>query len=269
MVKNIITMRNYVIFIIAVLSIITYSCGSGKKKSPVDGDPKPPEISKIKPEEYYKKNIQYSTFSGKMNVTYKDAKQEQKIVVNVKMNKNKDFWANASALGGIVSVGRAYATLDSLKAIVNLNNTAYQMSYRDGVAMLKTDIEFASLQNLFIGNALLEGAPIKAAKEENNEIIINIHKDDYTLDITYDKTTAQIKKQIIENKKEQFKATILFNNYKPLPDRQPFSYDRNIEIWNKNEKILVTMEYTKAEINIPVSITFNIPANMKIQHVKP
>lgn len=258
-------MKKYLLLLMAASSLIIYSCGSGKKKAPDTISPKPSEISKLKPEDYYKKQIQYATFSGKMNVEYKDNKQEQKIAVNVKMNKGKDFWANAAALGGIVPVGRAYATPDSLKAIVNLNNTAYAMQYKDGVAMLKTELEFSSLQNMFIGNALLENAPIKSAKEENGEVFINLAKDGYTLDIIYDKTTAQIKRQVIENKQENFKATIDYSNYKPLTDRQPFAYYRQIEIINKQEKINVIMDYSKAELNIPVAISFAIPASMKIQ----
>ncbi len=247
---------------ILACSVLLASCGGSKKAAVPDELPKPVISNKL--EDYYKKNIQYNTFSAKANVDYKDAKQSQSIIVLAKMNKAKDLWLSASALGGIVNVGKGYATPDSLKAVVNLTNSAYALSYKDGIAMIKTDIDFISLQNMFIGNALIENGKIQEAKEENGQVVLLTTKDDYNLTIYYDKANAQIKKQVIENKKANFIATMLFNNYKPLADKQPFSHNRSIAIIRNGEQINVEIEFSKVEINIPLSISFNIPTNYKL-----
>lgn len=250
------------------ISLLFASCGGSKK---ITGDKTTDtkiEIPAIKIEDYYKQGVNYNTFTGKAAMQYQNAKQSQKLGANIKMNKAKNIWTNINAMGGIVEVARAFITPDSLMAMLPLNRDAYALSYKDGLALIQAELDFATLQNLFIGNPLIEGAKDVKVEEQDGNIIVSLKQNGYNLFITYDKVTQLIKQQHITNTEKKFSCLILQQNYKPLADKQPFSFTRKIEINNNGEQMTMDMDFSKAEINIPADINFRIPESYTIKQIK-
>lgn len=221
-------------------------------------------IKANKLEDYYKHQLAYNSFNGKMSLSYDDGKMDQKAGANIKMNKGKDVWLMASAVGGMIEVARGYATPDSLLGMVGLTKTAYKMSFDEGIKKLGVAVGFESLQNLFIGNPLLSNATIQKSREAGNEVILNFTQDGYELDVHYDKATGHMTKQFLHNQSKNFKCEIIYENYQPLADKQPFSYNRTITIQDNGKKILTKIDFSKAEINTPAIINFRIPENYKV-----
>lgn len=215
-------------------------------------------------EDYYKHQLAYNSFNGKMNLSYDDGKMDQKVGANIKMNKGKDVWLMASAVGGMIEVARGYATPDSLLAMVGLNKTAYKMSFAEGIKKIGVDVGFESLQNLFIGNPLLSNVKIQNAREEGTSVILQFTQEGYELNVYYDKASGHLTKQHLYNKAKNLTCEIIYENYQALADKQPFSYNRTITIQDNGKKILTKIDFSKAEINTPAIINFRIPDNYKV-----
>lgn len=246
----------------AILLLNITSCKSNKKIANTTNTSSTP-IKTNKLEDFYKHQLDYHSFNGKMNLAFDDGKMDQKASANIKMNKGKDVWLMASALGGMIEVARGYATPDSLLGMVGLTKTAYKMSFADGIKKLGVDVGFESLQNLFIGNPLISNAKIQKSREENGKVILQFLQDGYELEIFYNKANGNMEKQLLSNKANNFNCEIIYENYQGLADKQPFSYNRTITIHDNGKKILTKIDFSKAEINTPAIINFRIPDNYK------
>lgn len=257
------------LFVALAGSIFMVSCGGSKNL----GDGKAPKgttiaIPKIKLEDYYHQGINYNSFSGKANLQYQDKKENQKLGATIKMNHLVNIWSSVSAIGGIVEVARAYITPDSLKALLPLMRDAYALPYKEGLALIQAELDFETLQNLFMGNPLIMGSKNATVNEEGAEVIVKLMHNGYQLTITYDKATQLIKQQLITNVAKEFTCLITQTDYKALADKQPFSYNREMVITNKGEEMKVSMNFSKAEINKPANVTFRIPDSYTIKEIK-
>lgn len=250
------------ILAIAATSLLSFSaCKSKKNLTTTNDNNTPVQVNKL--EDYYKHKIEYNSFNGKMSLSYDDGKMDQKASANLKMNKGKDVWLLASAVGGMIEVARSYATPDSLQAMVGLTKTAYRMKFDDGIKKLGVAVDFETLQNLFIGNPLITNGKVQKSREQGKEVILSFLQDGYELDVYYDKATGYINKQTLNNRAKNFSCEILHQNYQALADKQPFSMNRTITINDNGKKINTKIDFSKAEINTPAIINFKIPGSYK------
>ncbi len=246
------------------------SCGSSKKLGDrtADRGSKVPQQA-IPPEDYYKQILLYKSFFGKANMQITTPKMNQKVIANIKMNHLKNIWLSVSAMGGIVEVARAYITPDSLKALLPMSRDAYALSFQEGLSLIQAELEFISLQNLFMGNPLITGkSNAKASETDSATIQVQVEQDGYILTVRYDKETQLIREQLITHTGRQFSCRIQQSNYKPLSDKQPFAFARTIEIDNNGEQTLVNLDFTRADIDIPAEVSFRIPDSYTLQTIK-
>jgi len=251
---------------IALIALSLPSCKTNKgiTDKGIDKNADLPKL-KTKAEDYYKNAVVFKTFNGKASMNYQDKKQSHKLTSTIKMNDEIDIWASISAVGGIVEVARAYITPDSLQAMVPLSRDAYKMAYKEGLALIQAELDFNTLQNLFIGNALILNAKPKKIEEKDDSIIIQIEQDGYLLSIVYDSKTGTISQQEISHAGKNFYCKITQTNYKPQADKQPFSYTRNLTITKGNDELKLEMNFSKAEIDLPLDIKFRIPDSYTIK----
>jgi len=212
-------------------------------------------------EEYLANQIDFKSFTGKtdLNIINKDG--NQKVNANIKMRKGKDIWSSVLVLGGMVEVARAYITPDSLQAIVRIGKKSYNLSYEEGLKLIQAQVEFPVLQNLIIGNPLMDDGKISDSRIKDSLMVITMGKDDFTQVLSYQVSTHLLQKTELSSAKKNFKCTILYSNYKPLALKEPFAFTRNLEIDNNGTIIKIDMNFEKAEINTPVEINFSIPNN--------
>ena len=251
--------------------LLLASCGGSKKlgdKTATQGTKVPQQA--IKPEDYYKQVLQYKSFFGKANMQVTTSKMNnQKVTANIKMNHLKDIWSSVSAMGGIVEVVRAYITPDSLKALLPMSRDAYALSFEEGLSLIQAELEFVSLQNLFLGNPLLTGkSNAKISQPDSATIQVQVEQDGYILTVKYDKDTQLIREQLITHTGKNFSCKILQDNYKPLADKQPFAFNRIIEIDSNGEHTRLQLDFTRADIDVPADASLKIPESYTLQSIK-
>jgi len=244
-----------------------YSCKTSKKIASA------PEVTnKIeqgrKPEDYLQQKINYSNFSGKAQMHYEGKNQSQDFTANIRMRKDKDIWSSIVALGGLLEAARAYVTPDSLKAIDKLGRKAYVLSYGEGTNLIDAQVEFPALQNLIVGNVLFDNVPVKNVTEQDSLIMIAMSKDDFNQTLTYNKNTGLLQQTTLVSERRNFTCNISYEKYGAITGKQPFAYNRSIDISNKGQQVKLTMEFSKADLDVPVEMPFSISDSYKIQEVK-
>jgi hypothetical protein len=252
---------------IIAISCFAISCGGNKKLSKKD-TPSTVLNQNLPPEQFINLGINYKSFNGKASINVPFEDKEQKLTLNLKMNKNKNIWGMASAMSGIVEVARGFATPDSLQSYISLNKSAYALSFEEGVKLLGAEIEFTTLQNLFIGNPLITDNKNLITDNQSEEIIVSQKKGDDEITIIFDKASQTIKQQTVVNKAKNTTIHIEQSNYKPLADMQPFAYQRIIKITQNNAVNIISLDFSRAEIDVPADVNFKIPDNYSIKKIK-
>ncbi len=261
------TLRHIGIGIASVIMLtLGQACSSTKKVTTVT-EPVKPENQEKKPEDYLAQTIAWSSFSGKADMHFENKDQNQDFTGNLRMHKGKDIWASVIALG-IAEVARASITPDSLRAMIRIGKKAYALSYQEGLELIQAQVEFPVLQNLFVGDPLINNVPVKSAINQDSLITITVVKDDFTEVLTYNKKTSTLQELQLNSDRRDFKCNIRYEKYGPITGRQPFAFNRYVVISNKGEEVKLNMEFSKAELDVPVETNFSIPDSYQRMSIK-
>src|SRR4051812_1079585 len=119
--------------------------------------------------------INYTTFSAKMNVDYVDADDKKyNVNANLRMYRDSAIWISVNAVFGIEGL-RALITKDSVKILDKQNKvyTARSIEYLQEVSALPVDL--STLQDLLIGNAVfIDSNIVSYAKFDNSISLLSI-----------------------------------------------------------------------------------------------
>ncbi|RQO30716.1 hypothetical protein DBR32_08275 [Taibaiella sp. KBW10] len=224
----------------------------------------------VKPDDFgklYERSFTYSTFSGKAQMHYVGNGQDQNFTANIKMEKDKKVWLSVIALG-IQEIARAQVTPEKMQAIERLSRSAYDMTFEEGLKKLNAPIEFPMLENLLIGNPIMQKLKIKDIANTGSEVKIVTEKDGYVQTLTYDKNTQNLIEQLVVSEAKKFRCTVKYSDYVVL-NGQAFAKTRsiNIEDQAKNKTTLLEMDFSKYDLDGALDIQFSIPSNYKMKQL--
>lgn len=254
--------RRFLILAIMPIAIFLASCGGAKKVA----QPKTPTKPVVQAKDYselYKTVFEYETFAGKAKMKFENEKQKQNFTANLKLQKKEKVWASIIAMG-LAEVARAQITPDKLQAIERINRNAYDMGFQEGIQKLNAPITFPMLENLLIGNPIMEGLKVENVKEQGSEVVLTMQHDGYVQVLTYDKNLQTLLRQEIKSEAKKFFCAIEYKDYITLLG-QNFSKSRLIKIEDnaKGTTTLLEMDFNSHELNVPLDIQFSIPSNYK------
>ncbi len=249
---------------IGLMSLFLISCGGAKN---IVGTSTTPKMNKA--EEYLAQQVFYKSFAGKAKMEITSNGENKEFTSNIKMTKDKDIWASIIAMGGIIEAARAYITPEKLKVLNKLEATYYDLNYEEGMALIDAQVPFADLQNILIGNRLMQHGEIVQEKETDSTLIIVLKENDVTETLEYRKSNGTLKQLFLESVKQNFQCTIDYDAYGPTTGKQPFAYNRNIKIYSNNKQTLIKMNFIKADLDMPFEVNFNIPSSYTKVRPKP
>jgi hypothetical protein len=264
------SIRQWAVVLGMCVSVIAIpSCSTTKKVAEASPD-KPleqPPTGKLKAEDFLNRNISWNTFNGKADMHFERQDQSQNVSCNLKMNKGKDIWASIIALG-ILEAARAKITPDSLRAIYKIDKVGYALSYKEGQELIGTQVEFPALQRLLIGNPLVDASvPVTKFEPLDSTVVITQVKDDFTQVLTYNKKTMTLQELQLNSTAKHFKCTIRYEKYAPITLQQPFAFNRFMVIDDKGSIIKLNLEFSRAELDMPVETTFSIPTSYEMKSI--
>jgi len=211
------------------------------------------------------KRINYITYQCRAKMHFESAKEKQNFSINFRIRKDSIIWAsiNAPIIGEIV---RAVITPDSIKAIERVNKKSYLYSYRDIQKLINIEVDFNTLQELIIGNAIAIEGSFTDIKELGALSNIVIKGRDYTNQLTYTKGDSTLKQLQLQTSRPASSSSLLIalNQY-GMVDERLFPAQRQYNILDIKGALQLDMEINKAEFDKVVDYPFLIPKSYKLQ----
>lgn len=132
-----------------VFVVIFGACKSTKTLagSDVDGSLSSKKII----QNHYQNQMDFSTLSGKVKIAYTNGEDAQSVAVSLRIKKDEVIWISAPF--GVV---KAMITPERVSFYNRLENEYFDGDFSYLSAILGTTVDFTMMQNLLLGNAILD-----------------------------------------------------------------------------------------------------------------
>jgi hypothetical protein len=212
----------------------------------------------------WQKRIDLKTFSVKSKMHYEGAGKSYDFVANIRMRKDSLIWISVN-VAGILQVARAIITPDSFKVILYTEKEAFVGPISKANDFLPAGLNFYSLQNLLLGNPILNNANTTSVSDVAPNWIVRFEHENYIEQLQFNKVDStlmntQLITQGVANKAltQSLSNFELFNNLK-------IATERKLNILNDSITLVVDMSYSNVAIDNELSYPFSIPQNYTIK----
>lgn len=214
--------------------------------------------------------FKYQTLTAKTNVDLNIPGQNLSSRVDLKMVKDKAFQLSVQPFLGI-EIFKIEVSTDSIKVLDRMNKRYVAESFARLKGQMPVDFNFYNLQALFTNQLFLPGEQVVtpklykrfSLKQENGNAEIKA-KD--ALDLIYIFSTDKERKLIntsVKDGSEQYAMEWNYTNFR-LYGNQPFPSAIEIRVSAKGkEQGGLKLNFSKIDIDKPLSLEFSIPAKYK------
>lgn len=209
---------------------------------------------------HYQNEIDFKTLRGKMKIDYSNGDENQGVSVSLRMEKDKAIWISAPL--GIV---KAYITPERVSFYNKLENEYFDGDFSYLSNLLGTELDFQKVQNLLLGQALLD---------------LTVEK--YDLEVTdknyqlKPKKAAELFKILFQIEPKNFKIAtqqlaqplkkrLLEIDYRDYQKISQYVLPNSILITaiDKNVRNTIAIQYRNIEFNNPMNFPYKIPKGYK------
>lgn len=255
--------------VIFFTAIVFTSCSTQRKTQTPPDQPQTPDTAVAETLETMSSvlnnmnSINYNTFSGKIDVSYKDNKGKN-YNFDVKLNMKKDELVWLSATGPLgIEVVRALITKDSVKILNKLEKTYTLSSIGFIQDQLGLPVDLVTMQDLLIGNPVFIDRGSSSYVMEGGNILISSQTRHFRNLLTllmpgYMPVTSKLEDVDAARNRS---AELTYSDYKPQGEKQ-FSETRKIKVKHKTD-IDLDLKYKSYTFNGAVSNPFTVPSGYK------
>lgn len=212
---------------------------------------------------HYNLSFNQQTIDARLNAKYKSKNTSVSISIKMRLEKDKTIWMSATKLN--IPVAKILITPTSVQYYEKLDKTYFEGDFSLLSKWLGAELDFKKIQNLLLGEAVLN---LKKGKY-NIQIINNSYeitpKDSQNLfGILFfiNPENYKLDKQEISNPLKEQLMAVSYPNYSEIVGQQ-FPKKINIQVLDKKKLTLINMEYKSVEFNKELSFPFNIPSGYK------
>ncbi|WP_237587772.1 DUF4292 domain-containing protein [Polaribacter sargassicola] len=199
---------------------------------------------------------------AKLKANFNDGKIKQNISVNLKMIKDEVIWLKGTKF---INVFKAKITPTSVKFYSPIAKVYFDGNFELLKDLLGVDINFNQLQNLFLGQSLIN---LKEDKQnidiENNSYVLSPENQQQLFDIFFFINPSHFKldKQSVVNSLKEQRLDILYSSYNFIDN---VYFPSEIKIIAKEPKKVTNIDFVlkSVEFNTDVDVSFSIPKGYK------
>lgn len=246
---------------ILVFTIVFASCKSNKITLNENAVAKKMSTKRVV-KKHVATNFEKQTIDAKFNVGYNDGKTNQSISVQLKIQKDEVIWLKGTK---IISLFKAKITPEKVSFYTGIGRKYFEGDFSMLEKILGAEVNFNQLQNMFLGQAMLDLKIVKPTLEiiDNAYLLApEVQASLFNAFFTVNPGHFKLEKQaIISNKKSQ-SLEIKYPSYK-LVDGVIFP--REIKIEAKENQKLTTINFLlkSLEFNTELNTSFKIPSSYK------
>lgn len=212
----------------------------------------------------WQKRIELKTLSAKAKMHYEAGDKSFDFVANIRMRKDSIIWVSVT-VAGIIQVTRAVITPDSFKLILYTEKQVFEGPIEKANEFLPPGINFYSLQNLLLGNPILNKSNTVNVADVNPNWVVRFEQENYIEQALYDKTDSTLRQNHLVTQGVSNKTlTHILSNFETI-NGQKMATDRKLSVINDSTAMQVDMSYSNILIDGELSYPFSIPKNYTIK----
>ena len=249
-----------------ILLFLLFGCGSKKNKIQFPQSNINSEIKKTLTDSNIKiKDLNYIDFtnlflSGNSNLEYNN--DNYGFDLNFRFKKNEKILISGSLF---LPIFKALIDQNKISGYQRFDRTFFDVNYEDIYNKLGIDLGFKEIENLLLGNPILDLSNkenFKIYQNEKNMLIYSIEKENVIYNMTFDPQSNKLLSQEITQLKLNRYLKIYYNSFQKL---NSFDLPGIIGIIINDGKNLIklTISNQSREINNELSFPFKIPNNYK------
>jgi len=207
-----------------------------------------------------KQDAKFKTLQARVKIDYTQDLQEHGYTVNLRMEKDKTIWINAT-----LGLARAMITPDEVSFYDKINDQYFKGDYTLLSNLLGIELNFKKVQSLLLGESLFNLKDRKYIVSTNDKSYILQPKEQTALlefflllNPSHFKIDSQ---QLLQPLKKRF----LQVDYLAYQDIDKEILPKNIKIMavEDNDEVIIAMEYKSVSLNQEVRFPFKIPSGFK------
>ncbi len=207
-------------------------------------------------------NFDKKTVDAKLKVNFDNGKTSQGLTVNLKIKKDEVIWLKGSKF---LTVFKAEITPTTVRYYSTVFKNSFEGDFSMIEKLLGVAINFEQLQNLFLGQSLLNVKEIDQEVEiVNNRYILSPEKQAELFDIFFTINPAHFKldEQNIVNTEKNLRLDVNYPSYNLI---QNTVFPSAVSIMAKNPKSVTKIDlvYKSVVFDTEVFMSFNMPNSLK------
>jgi hypothetical protein len=246
---------------ILLLMIVLTSCKT--KKNMIDANAIAKEISAKKvAKKHIAANFDKKTVDAKLKVNFNNGKINQSLTVNLLIEKDKVIWLKGTRF---ITIFKAKITPTSVSYYSPFAKNYFEGDFSMIKQLLGVEINFEQLQNLFLGQSLLN---VKEENQElqivNNRYILSPEKQAELFDIffTINPSHFKLDEQSIINVAKNLRLDVKYPSYN-LINKVVFPSEINIRANTSDSFTDIDIIYKAVEFNTYLKMSYDIPNGYK------
>lgn len=205
---------------------------------------------------YKESEPRFNTLSGRMRIEYKDGDNTQSFNVSLRMERGKAIWISAPL--GIV---KALVTPSRVTFYNKLQNEYFDGDFTYLSELLGTDLDFEKVQNLLLGQALLDLRDDKYEVSVSGELYELKPKQSAALIKTLFRFEPQNFRLRAQQLSQPSEKRLLEVRYGDFMQDAVYALPQDIAITSieDTERSVIGLSYRNIEWNKPLNFPYNIP----------
>lgn len=204
------------------------------------------------------KNFKYTTLQSGVRANYDDGKKTVSPSITLRMEKDEKIWLSAKFLG--FTVAKIYITPTKFSFYEKLNRRYYSGDLSLLEKFLGQKVSFEQLQNMFLGQSIIQATSKDFETNEFNANTIVLHskntKDNLVLNVLFYLLNAKV--AAYEITKDDKRLDIKYPNYQKV-NGQDFPEIMQIKVANKGVRKSLQMNFKSVTVNEKLSFPYAVP----------
>lgn len=212
---------------------------------------------------HYEHQFDKKTINARLKAVYTDTNNLQTVTIKLRLEKDKTIWMSGTMLG--IPFAKIIITPTNVQFYEKLNKTFFVGDFTLLSDFLGTDVDFKIIQNLLIGQSILDLKEKKySAKVQGNTYLLTPKKQEELFDILFwiNPVNFKVNKQEVRQELEQKRLTVNYTEYQKIKD-EVFPKTINITAVEKASRTFIDLEYKSVEFDRNLSFPFKIPQGYK------
>jgi len=210
---------------------------------------------------HYANDFDKETITARLRVKYRGKNSVPSVTASLRLKKDNTIWVSLSKLG--FPIGKALITTNKVSYYEKINKTYFEGDFTLLSNWLGTDLDFEKVQNLLLGQAILNLKDERyQATQKENAFDLMPKKANELFDILFSISGSHFKinKQKIEQ--EGKTLTIGYGDYEKI-EGEMFPKKVLITALDGKYTTTVDVDYRSVQFNKSVSFPFKIPNGYK------